>query len=508
MNQLKESSVENIYFVFTSVLYNFYVSFNESFIKELPMNKVISLSLLTALSLFGASITLEQMPKDSQRIDATQSNVILSYHNAIKESKKSVVNIATTKKSKQNDELNALMQNPFFKEFFGNRLPEFRQQERKSHSLGSGVIISKDGYIVTNNHVIEGADEIVITLPNDEKEYKAKVIGEDPKTDLAVVKIDAKNLNVAQFGDSSNLLEGDVVFAIGNPFGVGETITQGIISALNKSNVGLNQYENFIQTDASINPGNSGGALVDSRGALIGINSAILSKSGGNNGIGFAIPSNMVEKIASSLIENGKVERGYMGVSIADLTKDLKELYENKQGALILMIEKNSPAEKGGLHVSDLILEVDGIKIKNANELKNTIASISPEKSITIAYERDKKVKTTKIKLTKMDSQSVTSKDGKSTLGSIEGLSIVEITPQTRQQYQLSRDVEGLLVIEVDEESKAEKMGFREGDIIIQIEQMRITSLEDLNQALKEYKNSKKRVIINRQNYRAILVMP
>ncbi len=467
------------------------------------MKKIIFLSLIASISLYAATIEIAQMPKDSGRQDATAHNVILSYNNAIKDVKKSVVNIATTKKSKQNDQLNELMQNPFFKEFFGNRLPELKQQERKSHSLGSGVIISANGYIVTNNHVVEGADEIVITLPDDDKEYKAKVIGEDPKTDLAVVKIEAKELQVAKFGDSSNLLEGDIVFAIGNPFGVGETITQGIISALNKNNVGLNQYENFIQTDASINPGNSGGALVDSRGALIGINSAILSKTGGNNGIGFAIPSNMVQKIATSLIESGKIERGFMGVSIADLSNDLKELYENKQGAVILMIEKNSPAEKGGLQVSDLILEVDGVKIKNSNELKNTVASIAPERTITITYERDKKVKTTKVKLAKMDAEQAVTSDGKAA-SPIEGLSLLEINDKTRMQYQIPKEIEGVLVLEV----KDEKMGFREGDIIIQVEQTRIASLKDLNTALKEYKNSKKRVIINRQNYRAILVMP
>jgi len=471
------------------------------------MKKMIFLSLIASISLYAATIEIAQMPKDTLRQDATAQNVILSYHNAIKDIKKSVVNIATTKKSKQNDQLNELMQNPFFKEFFGNRLPDLKQQERKSHSLGSGVIISANGYIVTNNHVVEGADEIVITLPNDDKEYKAKVIGEDPKTDLAVVKIEAKDLQVAKFGDSSNLLEGDIVFAIGNPFGVGETITQGIISALNKNNVGLNQYENFIQTDASINPGNSGGALVDSRGALIGINSAILSKTGGNNGIGFAIPSNMVQKIATSLIESGKIERGFMGVSIADLTNDLKELYENKQGAVILMIEKNSPAEKGGLQVSDLILEVDGVKIKNSNELKNTIASIAPEKMVSITYERDKKVKTTKVKLAKMDAEQVVAGESKAT-SPIEGLSLLDINDKTRMQYQIPKEIEGVLVLEVKDDSKAEKMGFREGDIIIQVEQMRITSLKDLTTALKEYKNSKKRVIINRQNYRAILVMP
>ena len=355
------------------------------------MKKIILISLAASISLFSATIDIAQMPKDSERKDATTSTIILSYNTAIKDAKKSVVNIATTKKNKQNDQLNELMQNPFFKEFFGNKMPELKQQERKSHSLGSGVIISSNGYIVTNNHVVEGADEIVVTLPDDEKEYKAKVIGEDPKTDLAVVKVEAKDLQVAKFGDSSNLLEGDLVFAIGNPFGVGETITQGIISALNKNNVGLNQYENFIQTDASINPGNSGGALVDSRGALIGINSAILSKTGGNNGIGFAIPSNMVQKIATSLVETGKIERGFMGVSISDLSNDLKELYENKQGSVILMIEKNSPAEKGGLHVSDLILEVDGVKIKNSNDLKiplRVLLRIKPFLSPTSAIKK------------------------------------------------------------------------------------------------------------------------
>lgn len=470
------------------------------------MKKITFLSFFATISLLAATIDIAQMPKDAPRVDANPNNVILSYNNSIKDAKKSVVNISTTKKTKQNDQLNEMMQNPFFKEFFGNKLPELKQQERKSHSLGSGVLISKNGYIVTNNHVVEGADEIVVTLPNDEKEYKAKIIGQDPKTDIAVVKIEANDLHVASFGDSSSLQEGDVVFAIGNPFGVGETITQGIISALNKNNVGLNQYENFIQTDASINPGNSGGALVDSRGALIGINSAILSKSGGNNGIGFAIPSNMVQKIATSLVEQGKIERGFIGVSISDLTNDLKELYDNKQGALILMIEKNSPAEKGGLQISDLIIEVDGIKIKNSNELKNTIAAIAPEKTVSITYERDKKIKTTKVKLAKMDNTKAL--DETSTTNPIEGLTLMELSDKTKAQYQIPKEIEGVLVTEVKDNSKAEKIGFREGDIIVQVEQMRINSLKDFTTAFKENSKNKKRIIINRQNFRTILVAP
>lgn len=470
------------------------------------MKKITFLSFFATISLLAATIDIAQMPKDSPRIDANPNNVILSYNNSIKEAKKSVVNISTTKKTKQNDQLNEMMQNPFFKEFFGNKLPELKQQERKSHSLGSGVLISKNGYIVTNNHVVEGADEIVVTLPNDEKEYKAKIIGQDPKTDLAVVKIEANDLHIASFGDSATLQEGDVVFAIGNPFGVGETITQGIISALNKNNVGLNQYENFIQTDASINPGNSGGALVDSRGALIGINSAILSKSGGNNGIGFAIPSNMVQKIATSLVEQGKIERGFIGVSISDLTNDLKELYDNKQGALILMIEKNSPAQIGGLQISDLIIEVDGIKIKNSNELKNTIAAIAPEKMVSITYERDKKIKTTKVKLAKMENTKTLDETG--TTNPIEGLTLMELSDKTKSQFQIPKEIEGVLVTEVKDNSKAEKIGFREGDIVVQIEQMRITSLKDFTTALKENSKNKKRIIINRQNFRTILVAP
>ncbi len=470
------------------------------------MKKITFLSFFATISLLAATIDIVQMSKDSPRIDANPNNVILSYNNSIKEAKKSVVNISTTKKTKQNDQLNEMMQNPFFKEFFGNKLPELKQQERKSHSLGSGVVIAKDGYIVTNNHVVEGAEEIIVTLPNDDKEYKAKIIGQDPKTDIAVVKIEANGLHVAPFGDSSTLQEGDVVFAIGNPFGVGETITQGIISALNKDRVGLNQYENFIQTDASINPGNSGGALVDSRGALIGINSAILSKSGGNNGIGFAIPSNMVHKIATQLVEQGKIERGFIGVSISDLTNDLKELYDNKQGALILMIEKNSPAEKSGLQISDLIIEVDGIKIKNSNELKNTIAAIAPDKTVSITYERDKKIKTAKVKLAKMDNTKTLDETG--SINPIEGLTLMELSDKIKSQYQIPKEIEGVLVTEVKDNSKADKIGFKEGDIIVQIEQMRISSLKDLATAFKENSKNKKRIIINRQNFRTILVAP
>ena len=289
-----------------------------------------------------------------------------------------------------------MFDDPFFKEFFGRNFA-IPQEKQKSSSLGSGVIVSQDGYIVTNNHVVEDSDEIIVTLLESDKEYKAKIIGTDPKTDLAIIKIDASNLRAIKIADSSKVAEGDIVFAIGNPFGVGGSTTQGIISGLNKDNIGLNQYENFIQTDASINPGNSGGALVDSRGALIGINSAILSRSGGNNGIGFAIPSNMTKDIAKRLIEDGKIERGFIGVMISNLTQEQKDLYKNKNGALLSSVEKGHPADEAGLKRGDLIIKVEDKEIKNANDLKNVIGSYAPDKSVEVTYERGGKISTAKI---------------------------------------------------------------------------------------------------------------
>ncbi len=466
----------------------------------------ISILLIFAISLNAAGIKIETMNPNPKRVDASSNNVILSYHNAIKNIKKSVVNIASTKVVKTDPRLNQMFNHPFFKDFFGNQFPQMQPRKRKMHSLGSGVIISKNGYIVTNNHVIDGADEIVVTISGDKKEYKAKVIGQDPKTDLAVIKIEAKNLPVAKFGDSSKILEGDIVFAIGNPFGVGESITQGIVSALNKSSIGLNQYENFIQTDASINPGNSGGALVDTRGALIGINSAILSRSGGNNGIGFAIPSNMVRKIATSLINDGKIERGFLGVSITDLKPDMKGIYKNEYGALVLNVEKDSPADKAGLKRGDLIISVDKQKVKNANDLKNIIGSKKPKQKVEIAYERNKKIETAKAVLAKLGNRNL--KGGFSSDDSyIEGLKLTDINPQNRAMYKIPAGVNGVLVSDVKPDSKADKLGFLKGDVIVQVQNITIKNLNDLDKAFNKYKNNPKMVYINRNGFVTYLVV-
>lgn len=459
------------------------------------MKKIILSTFLAASLLFSASINIKEAPEGTRQA-ASQDNIVLSYHNAIKEAKKSVVNIATTTEIKQNY-VNPFLNDPILREFFGNRFNQNQQaQKRKAMSLGSGVIISKNGYIVTNNHVVENADKVVVTLLDNNKEYKAKVIGSDPKTDLAVIKIDAKDLHAIEFANSNKLLEGDVVFAIGNPFGVGGSITQGIISALNKTDIGLNQYENFIQTDASINPGNSGGALVDSRGALVGINSAILSRSGGNNGIGFAIPANMVEKVAKALIENGKIERGYIGVSIANLTGDFKEIYKSKHGAFIMGVEHNGPADKAGLKRGDLIIEVDGQSINDTNELKNAIGNKKPGSKVEIKYETNSNdFKTITLKLGNMDKSSTLSSKSNEFL---DGLVLEELNYKTRYKYQIPNSVNGVLVVDVKPNSKAQEYGFQRGDIITQIHKTVINSLDDVQKALNNTKKSKKLVFVKR----------
>lgn len=465
------------------------------------MKKIIFISSMTAIALFAGSIDIANMPDNPKRIDPSNKNTILSYHNSIKDVKESVVNISTTKTVKQNNQLNQMLNNPLFRDFFGNNFPNANPQKKKAHSLGSGVIISKDGYIITNNHVVEDADEIIVTLSNDTKEYTAKVIGLDPKTDLAVIKIEAKNIKAAKFGNSDTLQEGDMVFAIGNPFGVGGSVTQGIISALNKSGIGLNQYENFIQTDASINPGNSGGALVDSRGALIGINSAILSRSGGNNGIGFAIPSKMVKDIATMLIKDGKIERGYIGVSISNLTNELKDIYTSEYGALILNVEENSPASKAGIKRGDLIIEIDDEKVKDANDLKNIVGNKTPGKTIEVKFERNSKIKSTNILLANMDK----SLNTENKYDNIKGLNLEEITDIVRQKYQIPSHIKGVLIAGVKAGSPAHELGFMPGDIIVQIDQMSIESFKDVKKALKGKK--KKVVFVNRNGYHKPIVI-
>jgi len=463
------------------------------------MKKISILSAILVTSLIANSIEFKEAPK-AKRI-MPEVGKILSFNKAIEYASKCVVNISAKKRVKQNIPLSFM--DPFFREFFNMPFGHIMPREKVQRSLGSGVIVTSDGYIITNNHVIDGADEIQVTLPKSSKDYIAKIIGSDPKTDIAVIKIDAKDLPSITLGDSDDLKTGDLVFAIGNPFGVGESVSQGIISALGKDSVGINQYENFIQTDAAINPGNSGGALVDSRGVLIGINSAIISRSGANNGIGFAIPVNMVKRVALQLIKYGKVEYGYLGINISDLTPNLQKIYKNKEGAVVLDVGRDTPAQKAGLKRGDLIIAVNKTAVKDASDLKNAIGAISPNKEVELTLERNKKIKTIKVKLAKFPDNRFKISGNQ---GFIDGLTLQNITPQIRKQVGIPDDIEGVIVSEVEPKTKADKAGFIPGDIIIQIEDTMIKNLLDIKKAMKKYVGIK-RIYINRQGKITILVI-
>ncbi len=457
------------------------------------MKKLLLLSTILALYLNAASIKFNEANTAVTRTMPSSSKSILSFNDAIKNTTDSIVFIATKQLSKQRIINNPI--NPFLEQFFGEQFSK-RYEERNLpplQALGSGVIISKDGYIVTNYHVVKDADEIIVTINGSSKELEAKVIGTDAKSDIAVIKVEADDLKPITMGSSKNLKVGDVVFAIGNPFGVGQTVTQGIISAQHKNSMGINEYENFIQTDASINPGNSGGALVDSRGVLIGINSAIISRSGGNNGIGFAIEVDMVKNITKKLIEKGSIDRGYLGVSIGNLTKDLKTLYKSKKGAMIVAVEPSTPAEKAGLKRGDLIVSVNNTPVESAAMLKNTIGLNEPGSVVDITYERDKKLFDTTVKLSSLEQIT----DETSEL--LSGMELLSLNDSLRYRYGIPNGVEGVLIVNIKPNSKAALQGIQEGDIIIQIENSEITDMEDLKAALKQYTKKYKRVYINRR---------
>ena len=319
-------------------------------------------------------------------VDTKRAGGIDSYSAAVKVAAPAVVNIFTTQKVKQVE--HPLLNDPAFQEFFGDQLPEQFAQERNENSLGSGVIVRSDGYILTNNHVIAQADQIVVGL-NDGRRALAKVIGTDPDSDLAVIKIDLNELPVLPFKLSGNDV-GDVVLAIGNPFGVGQTVTQGIISATNRSDLGINTYEDFIQTDAAINPGNSGGALIDVAGNLIGVNTAIFSQSGGSLGIGFAIPAKVCQQILNSILKDGRVVRGWLGISLMPIQQD--NILEPKQaGVVVADVLPNGPAASARVKKGDKIIEVNGEAITSASHLINYVSLQAPNSTIKIAVVRGEK---------------------------------------------------------------------------------------------------------------------
>ena len=472
--------------------------------------KLLIISTLIATQLFAKTIDFEMMDKNPIRVAPNSSNEIMSFNDSIKNSVNSIVNISAKKHVDTNLNsvpLQQMFNDPLFQKFFGDQFGENPfKQNRVQRSLGSGVIISKDGYIVTNNHVIENADEITVTIGDDTTEFNGKLIGRDADSDMAVIKIETeRKLTPIKIGDSNTLKVGDLIFAIGNPFGIGSTVTQGIISALNKNKVGINRYENYIQTDASINPGNSGGALVDSRGALIGINTAIISKSGGNNGIGFAIPIAMVQDVVTKLVADGKVTRGYLGVVIGDVDNELSKVYKRKEGALILDISADTPAAKYGLKRGDLIYAINGKTVKDRTTLQNTIASFKPEEKIVLQVERDRKDIDINIVLGDRTS-SLAEVQTDSSIPVLGGLKLSTIDAENQKKFRLPSEITGILISDVEPKSQAEKSGFQSGDVIIQIEDVEIKTFANIDVALKKYNDKYKRVYVNRYGQTILFV--
>ncbi|WJW76364.1 DegQ family serine endoprotease [Thiohalobacter sp. IOR34] len=386
-----------------------------------------------------------------------------------------VVNIST--RSRVRVPPNPLLQDPLFRRFFG--IPD-TPQERERTSLGSGVIVdAAKGFIITNHHVIDQADEITVTL-RDKRRLEARVVGTDPEADLAVIQIEARGLRDLPMADSSKLEVGDFVVAIGNPFGLQQTVTSGIVSALGRSGLGIEGYENFIQTDASINPGNSGGALVDLDGRLVGINTAIVGPSGGNVGIGFAIPSNMVNAIMRQLIRYGEVRRGQLGVMAQDLTPELAEALKlsRRSGAVITQVIKGSAAEQAGLRSGDVVVEVNGKPVKSSADLRNTIGLLPVGSELRLKIIRDGKPRRLRATIARPRQEQIQA--GKLS-PYLEGAVLGNLTPD----HPLAGKVQGIEIVEVEPGSRAWAAGLRPGDVIVSINRQPVSDLEEAEKALR-----------------------
>ena len=436
-----------------------------------------------------------------------------SYAPVVKKAAPSVVNIYSTRTLNMRQS-HPLLDDPMFRQFFGddNRRPNRRQHPEQEKGLGSGVIVSSDGYILTANHVIDGADAdgVKVALIDGGKEFTAKIIGADAATDVAVLKVDAHDLPAITIADSDKLEVGDVVLAIGNPLGIGQTVTKGIVSALGRTKLGINEYENFIQTDAAINQGNSGGALVDAEGRLVGINTAIFSFSGGSQGVGFAVPANLARSVMERLAKNGKVMRGYIGVLLQrEITPELAETFNlpDQGGAMVTEVNPDTPAGAAGLKNGDVIREVDGKKVTDRSQLRLLISQTAPGTKVTLTIlrgEAGKKPgeKTVTLTLGELPQQ-IASRSNRfqpgdhkdQTQDALDGVEVTDLTPDIRQQYNIRRDVSGALVSSVDEDSNSAKAELRQGDVIVEINREPVHNADD---AVELSKNAKGRRVLLR----------
>ena len=462
-------------------------------------------ALLAVLTLVGAGmagVKPTQSP-DSKDTAPTKSAEPVrthagsaSYAPVVKKVLPSVVRVAITAKTQ-----NVTQMPDMFRRFFGGREGDEESPGRsfgapRQHGVGSGVIVSKDGYILTNNHVAENATDIKVVL-NDSREFTAKLMGRDPKTDIALLKIDAKDLPAIEVADSDSIEVGDIVLAVGNPFGIGQTVTTGIVSAKGRATLGLD-YEDFIQTDAAINPGNSGGALVDSDGRLVGINTAILSHSGGNQGVGFAVPSNLAQHVMDSLRKDGRVVRGFMGVTIQDVTPALAKEFKlpANSGALVADVTEGGPADKAGFKSGDVVLEFQGKPVRDSRQLKLKVGDTAPGTKAVAKVLREGKEKSLTVTLKELPDNTVAKVTPEGTdTDTLNGVAVTDADAAARKQLGLPEHVKGAIVSQVTPDSAAYEAGLREGDVIQEINKHPVTGAAD---AIKMSQNSTDKITLLR----------
>src|SRR6202140_4551468 len=419
-----------------------------------------------------------------------------------------VVNISTSKMVKASELKQFDMPDdmpPFFQQFFGqqfgpnqpfgpnseNRMP--RQRDQREDSLGSGVIVSPDGYILTNNHVVDGATDVRVTLA-DKRQLKAKIVGTDPKTDIAVLKVEGSGFPAIIIGDSSKVQIGDYALAIGDPFGVGQTVTMGIISAMNRGNLGIEDYEDFIQTDAPINPGNSGGALINDRGELVGINTAILSHGfGGNEGIGFAIPINLASSVMTQILDHGRVNRAYLGIMVQDITPGISKAMglKDMKGVLVGDVSPSGPASRSGVQRGDVILELNGKPMEDSRELRMTISMMDPTATVKLKLLRNGSPTDVSVKLGEMPTDKELAKtEGGPYDKSLDGVTVENLDSQSARQLGLPAATTGVVVTDISPSSPLASAGLRRGDVIQEVNHQPVKNVAQLEEAVLKAGNN------------------
>jgi len=381
---------------------------------------------------------------------------------------------------------------------------------QREQGLGSGVIVTNDGHILTNNHVVAGASEVIVLL-NETQELRAKIIGTDPQTDIAVLKVEGKDLRPLPLGDSARVKIGEFVLAIGNPFGVGQTVTMGIVSATGRGNLGIVGYEDFIQTDAAINPGNSGGALVDESGRLIGINTAIFTRGQGNQGIGFAVPSNMAKSVMEQIVRKGKVVRGYLGVGAQEVTPAVASAFKLKdtKGALVGDLEPDGPAAKAGIQRGDVIVSINGKPVQDSRDLRFTIASLSPGDDVRLGIVRNGESREITVRLSELptdgeeEPRTFDTPEGPGGLG----IQVQALTDEIRQQLQLPQGARGVVVARVQPGGASADAGIQPGDVIQEVNRKPVNSVDDLRQAVRSAGDQPFVLLVNRQGQTSYVVI-